>query len=79
MATMKRWSENSLIAPVHNIGVIAPRPRPEDDERERRIAAAERRVDEIAQQAAAQMREVIRELAFPLVHGTRLEDSDDSR
>lgn len=79
MEITKPWSENSAIAPVPRIGAITPRSRPDDDERERRIAAAERRVDEIAQQAAAQMREVIRELAFPLVHGTRLEDGDDTR
>jgi hypothetical protein len=64
---------------VANLGVLAPLPRADDDERDRRIAAAQRRVDEIAQQATAQMREVRRELAFPLVHGTQLEDADDAR
>lgn len=78
MATMRRWSESSIIAPVPRVGAITPRPRPEDDERKRRIAAAERQVDEIVQQAAAQIRDVIRELSFPLVFGTQLEDVDDS-
>lgn len=77
MATMKPWSENSAIAPVARIVAITPRTRPEDDERDRRIAAAERQVNEIAQQAAAQIQEVL--MAFPLVDGTQLEGRDDAR
>lgn len=79
MATMNRWSENLPSGPIPRLIPLPPRPRPEDAERERRLEAAERQVAEIKQQAAAQRREVIRELAFPLVHGTQLEDPDDPR
>ena len=78
MATTRHWSGNSRIALVPRIGAATPRPRPAVDERDLRIAAAERQVDAIVQQAAQQSREVIRELSFPLVHGTQLEGDDDS-
>lgn len=71
MVTTRLSLEKSNFGPAPKQST--PRPRPEDVERDLRIAEAAKRTEELVKTATE-----LRDLIFPLVYGTRLEDPDES-